>query len=65
MLGIREGNTENAAVAKALLADLVGRGLPSDRALVFVIDGSIAVRQATVVRTSPPALGEARHDLSL
>ena len=45
-LGIREGNTENAAVAKALLADLVERGLPSDRALVFVIDGSKALRQA-------------------
>jgi transposase-like protein len=45
-LGIREGNTENAAVAKALLADLVERGLPTDRALVFVIDGSKALRQA-------------------
>ncbi len=36
----------NAAVAKALLADLVERGLPTDRALVFVIDGSKALRQA-------------------
>ncbi len=45
-LGIREGNTENAAVAKALLADLVERGLPTDRALVFVIDGSKALRKA-------------------
>ncbi len=45
-LGIREGNTENAAVAKALFADLVERGLPTDRALVFVIDGSRALRQA-------------------
>ncbi len=45
-LGIREGNTENAAVAKALLDDLVERGLPTDRALVFVIDGSRALRQS-------------------
>jgi transposase-like protein len=45
-LGIREGNTENATVAKALLADLVERGLSTDRALVFVIDGSKALRQA-------------------
>jgi transposase-like protein len=45
-LGIREGNTENTAVAKALLADLVERGFPTDRALVFVIDGSRALRQA-------------------
>ena len=45
-LGIQEGNTENAAVAKALLADLVERGLPTDRALAFVIDGSKALREA-------------------
>ena len=45
-LGIREGNTENAAVARALLADLVERGLSTDQALVFVIDGSKALRQA-------------------
>jgi putative transposase len=45
-LGIREGTTENASVAKALLADLVERGLPTDRARVFVIDGSKALRQA-------------------
>jgi len=29
-LGLREGTTENAGVAKALLADLIERGLPSD-----------------------------------
>lgn len=45
-LGLREGSTENAAVAKALLRDLIERGLPSDRALVFVIDGSKALRSA-------------------
>ncbi len=45
-LGIREGNTENGTVVKSLLANLVERGLPTDRALVFVIDGSKALRQA-------------------
>jgi transposase-like protein len=45
-LGIREGNTENGTVVKSLLANLVARGLPTDRAWVFVIDGSKALRQA-------------------
>jgi len=45
-LGIAEGTTENAAVAKALLADLVRRGLATDRKVVFVIDGSKALRKA-------------------
>jgi transposase-like protein len=43
VLGIREGSTENATVARALLSDLVERGLPQDRALLFVIDGSKAL----------------------
>jgi len=45
-LGIAEGTTENAAVARALLGDLVARGLATDRARVFVIDGSKALRSA-------------------
>jgi transposase-like protein len=45
-LGLWEGSTENAAVAKALLRDLVERGLPTDRALLFGIDGSKALRKA-------------------
>jgi transposase-like protein len=45
-LGLWEGSTENAAVAKALLRDLIERGLPTDRALLFVIDGSKALRKA-------------------
>ncbi|MGH7554636.1 MAG: IS256 family transposase [Longimicrobiales bacterium] len=45
-LGLREGTTENAGVAKALLAELIERGLPSDRALLFVIDGAKALRKA-------------------
>ena len=46
VLGLREGTTENSRVATALLRDLVERGLDSDRARVFVIDGSKALRSA-------------------
>ena len=46
VLGIREGSTENAAVARALLADLVERGLPTERSVLFVIDGAKALRRA-------------------
>lgn len=45
VLGLREGTTENSTVARALLADLVERGL-GDRAMLFVIDGSKALRKA-------------------
>lgn len=46
VLGLREGTTENAAVARALLADLLERGLNPDRARLFVIDGAKALRVA-------------------
>jgi putative transposase len=46
VLGLREGATENAEVAKALLEDLVARGLKSSRSRLFVIDGSKALRSA-------------------
>lgn len=46
VLGFREGATENAAVATALLEDLVARGLSADRRRLFVIDGSKALRKA-------------------
>jgi len=46
VLGLREGTTENAVVAKALLSDLIDRGLPADRAMLFVIDGARALRKA-------------------
>jgi len=44
VLGLREGDTENSRVAKALLRDLVERGLDPDRARLFVIDGAKALR---------------------
>jgi len=46
VMGVREGATENAEVAAALLADLVDRGLKSDRRRLFVIDGAKALRKA-------------------
>ncbi|MDE2764752.1 MAG: transposase [Gemmatimonadota bacterium] len=46
ILGIREGASENAAVALALLEELVERGLDPARARLFVIDGSKALRKA-------------------
>jgi transposase-like protein len=46
VLGLREGTTENATVAKALLSELIERGLPTDRALLFGIDGSKGLRKA-------------------
>lgn len=46
VLGLREGATETAAVATGLLNDLVTRGLPTDRTMLFVIDGAPALRRA-------------------
>jgi transposase-like protein len=46
VLGVREGTTENSAVAGALLSDLVDRGLATDHPLLFVIDGGKALRKA-------------------
>jgi len=46
VLGAREGATENAAACTALLADLRDRGLPTDRSMLVVIDGSKALAKA-------------------
>lgn len=46
VLGLREGATENAVVAKALLEDLVARGLDPKRRRLWVIDGATALRTA-------------------
>ena len=55
VLGLREGNTENSRVAKALLRDLVDRGLDPERARLFVVDGAKAIR--TAIRKVFGALG--------
>ena len=46
ILGLREGHTEHSRVVKALLRDLVDRGLDPDRARLFVIDGAKALTSA-------------------
>jgi len=46
VLGLWPGATENAAVCKALLADLVQRGLATERRYLAVIDGSKALAKA-------------------
>ena len=46
VVGLREGVTENTQVVKALLQDLVDRGLRTDRPVLFVIDGAKALRKA-------------------
>jgi transposase-like protein len=48
-LGLWEGSTENATVATALLSNLVERGLDPEQGMLFVLDGSKALRKA--VRT--------------
>jgi putative transposase len=45
-LGLWEGSTENATLARTLLADLVDRGLDPEQAILFVIDGGKALHRA-------------------
>ena len=47
-LGLREGATENTAACKALLEDLIERGLAPHRAILVVIDGAKALRRAVL-----------------
>lgn len=46
VLGFWDGSTENGAVCTSLLSNLVERGLSADRSLLFVLDGSKALRKA-------------------
>jgi putative transposase len=48
VLGLREGSTEGSRVVRALLSDLVDRGLDADCARLWVIDGGKALRKAIV-----------------
>lgn len=45
-LGLWEGSTENKAVCTALISNLIDRGLPADRATLFVIDGGKGISSA-------------------
>jgi putative transposase len=55
-LSLREGSTENATVATALLADLVERGLALHEEQLFVLDGAKALRKAVRDVAGPRAL---------
>jgi len=44
--GVREGATEGAEVCGSLLRELIDRGLPAERARLFVIDGGKGIRKA-------------------
>ncbi len=46
VLGIRQGSTEKTEVVRALLSDLVDRGLAADVPRLWVIDGGKALRRA-------------------
>jgi transposase-like protein len=46
VLGLWQGATENTTVVRALLEDLVERGLPTEEKLLIVIDGAKALRKA-------------------
>lgn len=46
VLGLREGATENSTVITELLEDIVSRGVDAKRKMLFVIDGSKALRAA-------------------
>jgi len=46
-LGVWEGATENAAVCQSLLANLQSRGLRTDRSLLVILDGALALHKAT------------------
>jgi transposase-like protein len=45
-LGLWDGSTENATVAKQLLSNLVARGLDTGQGVLCVIDGAKALRKA-------------------
>jgi putative transposase len=52
-LGLWSGSTENATIASALLSDLVSRGLDVEQGVLFVIDGSKALRKAGCSKPRP------------
>jgi putative transposase len=60
-LSLREGSTENATVATALLSDLVNRGLRLGEQQLFVLDGAKALRKAVRDVAGPRALVHRCH----
>lgn len=60
-LSLREGSTENATVATALLSDLVDRGLRLSEQQLYVLDGAKALRKAVRDVAGPRALVHRCH----
>lgn len=56
ILGLYEGATENTTACTGLLSDLEARGVRTDRAMLFVIDGSKALAKAIRVKFGTRAL---------
>lgn len=56
VLGLREGSTEKTQVVRAMLADLIDRGLDADRPMLWVIDGGKALRRAIIETFGKSAL---------
>jgi putative transposase len=48
VLGLREGSSESTRVVRALLSELIERGVDVERARLWVIDGGKALRKAIV-----------------
>ena len=46
VLGLHEGSSENATVTKAMLSELIDRGLDAEQPILFVIDGGKGIRKA-------------------
>ena len=62
VLGLREGESENWEIAKDLFESLIARGLQTDHPMLFVIDGSKALKKAIVkVFGSAPIQRCVRH----
>jgi len=56
VLGLYEGATENTTSCSGLLSDLEARGVRTDRAMLFVIDGSKALAKAIRAKFGTRAL---------
>jgi len=56
VLGVYEGATENTVCCAGLLSDLEARGVCTERSMLFVIDGSKALRKAILAKFGPRAI---------
>ena len=62
VLGMREGSTEKTQVVRALLSELIDRGLDADAPRLWVIDGAKALRRAITETFGDCALVQRCHE---